>query len=86
MKTAIETKVINTAEQIGGLVDWLVFRHAPPVPYSPMYIDLEGVDLCREGFLSIITFLIDTGIPTRPVYLVDVHILVAQAFNTSGVK
>jgi len=87
MKIPIETEVINTTEQIGSLVDWLVFRHAPPVPYSPtMYIDLEGSDLCRDGSLSILTLLIDTGIPTRRVYLVDVHILGAQAFNTSGVK
>ena len=70
MKCAIETKVINTTEQIGSLVDWLVFRHAPPVPYSrTMYIDLEGSDLCCEGSLSILTLLIDTGIPTRRVYL-----------------
>jgi exonuclease 3'-5' domain-containing protein 1 len=83
----IKTEIINTTEQIGDLVDWLIFRHAPPVPYSPtMYIDLEGVDLCREGSISILTLLIDTGIPTGRVYLVDVHTLGAQAFNTAGAK
>ena len=83
----IKIEIINTTEQIGDLVDWLVFRHAPPVPYSPtMYIDLEGVDLCREGSLSILTLMIDTGIPTRRVCLFDVHLLGAQAFNTAGVK
>jgi len=51
-----------------------------------MYIDLEGVDLCREGSLSILTILIDTGIPTGRVCLVDVHMLGAQAFSTTGVK
>lgn len=81
MKNAIETEVINTPEQIGNLVDWLVFRHAPPT----MYIDLEGSDLCRVGSISILTLLI-TGIPTRRVYLIDVYVLGAQAFNTSGVK
>ena len=87
MKNAIETEVINTPEQIGNLVDWLVFRHAPPTPYSPtMYIDLEGSDLCRDGSISILTLLIDTGIPTRRVYLIDVYVLGAQAFNTLGVK
>lgn len=45
----IKIEVINTTEQIRDLVDWLVFRHAPPVPYSPtIYIDLAGVDLCRK--------------------------------------
>tara|TARA_R110002003_G_scaffold2519_1_gene24405 strand:- start:2921 stop:3091 length:171 start_codon:yes stop_codon:yes gene_type:complete len=53
----IDTGIINATEQIGDLVDWLNFRHAPPVPYSPtMYIDLEGVNLCREGSTSFLTF------------------------------
>ncbi len=83
----IKIEIINTTEQIRDLVDWLVFRHAPPVPYSPtMYIDLEGVDLCREGSLSILTLMIDTGTPTRRVCLFDVHLLGTQAFNTAGVK
>ena len=49
----IKIEIINTTEQIGDLVDWLVLHHTPPVPYSPtMYINLEGVDLCREDSLS----------------------------------
>ena len=51
-----------------------------------MYIDLESVDLCREGFLSILTLLIDMGIPTIRVCLIDVHLLGLQAFNTTGIK
>ncbi|RYN15664.1 hypothetical protein AA0113_g12551 [Alternaria arborescens] len=51
-----------------------------------MYIDLEDVDLCGEGSLSILTLLIDTGIPTGRVCLIDVHTLGAQAFNTAGAK
>ena len=81
----IKTDIINTTKQIGDLVDWLV---APPFQYSPtMYIDLEGVNLCREGSVSILTLLIDTDeIPTRRVYLIDVHVLGTQAFNTTGAK
>jgi exonuclease 3'-5' domain-containing protein 1 len=51
-----------------------------------MYIDLEGVNLCREGSVSILTLLIDTGIPIRRVYLIDVHTLGARAFNTAGAE
>ena len=51
-----------------------------------MYIDLEGVNLCREGSISILTLLIDTRIPTGRVYLIDVHTLGAQAFNTASAK
>jgi len=82
-----KTVIINTTEQIGILVDWLVLRHAPPITYSPiMYIDLEGVYLCREGSLSLFTLLVDTGIPTMHVCLIDVHTLGARAFNTAGTK
>ena len=81
----IKVDVIDTTKQIGDLVDRLVLYHAPPVPTSPaMYIDLEGVDLCREGTISILTLLVNTGVPK--VYLVDVHVLGAQAFNTTGVE
>ena len=81
----IKTDVINTTKQIGDLVDRLVFHHAPPVPTSPaMYVDLEGVDLCREGTISILTLLVNAGFPK--VYLIDVHVLGAQAFNTTGVE
>ena len=49
-----------------------------------MYVDLEGVDLCREGTISILTLLVNAGFPK--VYLIDVHVLGAQAFNTTGVE
>ena len=51
-----------------------------------MYIDLEGVNLCREGSLSILTLLLDTETSTQRAYLIDVHVLGAQAFNTTGVE
>lgn len=80
----IKTEIINTTKQIGDLVDWLILRHAPPEPYKPtMYIDLEGVNLCYVGSLSVFTLLIDTRIPTKRVCLIDVH---SQAFNTTDIK
>ncbi|KAI2481029.1 3'-5' exonuclease [Pyrenophora tritici-repentis] len=51
-----------------------------------MYIDLEGVNLCREGSVLIFTLLIDTVMPPGRVYLIDVHTLGAQAFKTAGAK
>ena len=83
----IKAEIIDTTEQIGDLVDWLIFRHKSSGPHPPiMYIDLEGVNLCREGSVSILTLLVDTGIPTACVYLIDVHTLDARAFNTAGAK
>ncbi|KAH8710118.1 hypothetical protein GQ44DRAFT_714672 [Phaeosphaeriaceae sp. PMI808] len=83
----VKTEIITTTEQVADLVDWLVLCHAPPVPHSPtIYLDLEGVNLCREGSISILTLLIDTGIPTGRVCLIDVHTLGAHAFSTAGAK
>ena len=81
----IKTEIIYTTKQIGDLIDRLVLRDAPPVP-SIMYIDLEGVNLCREGSISILTLLLDTETSTQRVYLIDVHVLGAPAFNTTGVE
>lgn len=87
MREIIKTEIINTTKQIGDLVDWLILRHASPELFKPtMYIDLEGVDLCREGSISILTLLTDTETATIGVYLIDVHLLGLQAFNTTGIK
>ncbi|KAM0817497.1 putative 3'-5' exonuclease domain-containing protein [Seiridium cardinale] len=51
-----------------------------------MYIDLEGVNLSREGSISIFTLLIDTGTPTVRVCLIDVYSLGLKTFNTTGIK
>jgi exonuclease 3'-5' domain-containing protein 1 len=84
---SIDSEIVNTTAQVSKLVDWLVLRHAPPTPFSPtMYLDLEGINLCRHGSISVLTLLIDTGTPTRHVYLIDVHTLGARAFNTTGTK
>ncbi len=81
-------EIINTTKQISDLVDWLVFRHAnvPAWQGPTMYIDLEGVDLCRKGSLSIFTLLISTGITITRICLIDVHTLGAQAFETRGTE
>jgi exonuclease 3'-5' domain-containing protein 1 len=83
----VKTEIIDTAEHIGALVDWLIFRHAAPVPHSPtMYLDLEGVNLCCKGSISILTLLIHKGIPIGRACLIDIHRLGAQAFQTAGAK
>ena len=83
----LKKEVANTPEQIVGLVDCIVCHHAPAIAESlTMYIDLEGVNLCREGSVSIVTLLIDTGTTTRRVYLIDVHTLGERAFNSAGAK
>jgi exonuclease 3'-5' domain-containing protein 1 len=84
MKNVTETEIINSTEQISTPVDCLV-RHAHHQDSPTMYIDLEGVALCREGSLSILTLLIYMA-TNRRVYLIDVRTPGAQAFNTAGVE
>jgi exonuclease 3'-5' domain-containing protein 1 len=83
----VEAEIIDTTGQVGALVDWLVSRHAPPAPHSPiMYVDLEGVDLCHHGSISILTLLINAGAAVGRVCLIDVHTLGAQAFKTADAE
>jgi exonuclease 3'-5' domain-containing protein 1 len=85
---SIETGITDTTEQIRDLVDRLIKRHTPPTrKLSPtIYIDLEGVNLCRHGSISILTLLVDTGTPVGHVYLIDVTTPGADAFETVGSK
>lgn len=83
----MKPEIIDTTEQISDLVDWLVICHAELVLPAPIiYVDLEGVDLCREGSISILTLLLNTNVPTRRTCLIDVSTLGAQAFETAGAK
>ncbi|GAB7345059.1 hypothetical protein MBLNU457_3471t1 [Dothideomycetes sp. NU457] len=98
----VKTEVVDTTKQISDLVDWLCLCHAQPELRKPnIYIDLEGVKLSRHGTLSILTLLINTVIeirrptevgdaismtPTTSIYIIDVHSLGTQAFNTPGIQ
>ncbi|PYH49316.1 uncharacterized protein BP01DRAFT_287814 [Aspergillus saccharolyticus JOP 1030-1] len=50
------------------------------LPSNPpsLYVDLEGVDLCRYGTISILQIFV---LPTNKTYLVDVYTLRGQAFS-----
>jgi exonuclease 3'-5' domain-containing protein 1 len=51
-----------------------------------MYMDIEGVNLCRESTLSILTILSNTGILLGRACQIDVHTLGVQAVETVGAK
>lgn len=94
MPRRVETKVVDTAESVASLVDWLVRIHNSredddfsSLLYQPaIYIDLEGVNLCRHGSISIFTLMVDIGLPVQRVYLIDIHVLAAKAFTTPGTE
>ncbi|KAF9694064.1 hypothetical protein EKO04_008075 [Ascochyta lentis] len=79
--------IIETVDQVHNLVDYIVSQYVPPLCHLPiLYVDLEGVNLCREGSASIPTLLIDFDGPARRVCLIDIHLLGARAFKTAGAK
>ncbi|KAJ0419683.1 ribonuclease H-like domain-containing protein [Aspergillus carlsbadensis] len=69
-------KIVDTTAGISELVDLL-----KDVPNSPpsLYIDLEGINLCRHGSISIMQIFL---LPKNEIYLVDIHTLGPSAFCT----
>lgn len=71
-------QVIDTIDSVAKLADSIL-----NLPVSPpsLYIDLEGINLCRHGSISIVTLYV---LPSAAVYIIDVHKLGAAAFFTEG--
>ncbi|PVH95797.1 hypothetical protein DM02DRAFT_645114 [Periconia macrospinosa] len=71
--------LVHTTDAISSMVDMLC--HHPSTPPS-LYMDLEGINLCRYGSISILQIFL---LPLDTTYLVDVHTLGAAVFTTPGV-
>ncbi|KAL8667937.1 MAG: hypothetical protein Q9202_000402 [Teloschistes flavicans] len=81
MSTATQptpSRLVDTAQQIITFMDG--FAKLPSSPPS-FYFDLEGINLSRHGTISIVQVF---AVPQNCVYLLDVHTLGAQAFQTPG--
>ncbi|KAL8780113.1 MAG: hypothetical protein Q9203_001047 [Teloschistes exilis] len=76
--TPIPSRFVDTARQVTALINDLT--NLPSLPPS-LYINLEGIDLSRHGTISISLL---SAVPKNCVYLLDVHTLGAQAFQTTG--
>lgn len=83
----IKTEIVDNTEQVSELVDWLLNCLSPSAPSFPiMYVDLEVPNLCRHGSISIFTILVDAGISTSRIYLIDIHTLGGEVFRTEGTQ
>jgi exonuclease 3'-5' domain-containing protein 1 len=71
-------RLIDDEEAVSNLVDDV---HNLPSNPPCLYLDLEGVALCRHGTIAILQVYV---LPTDQTYLVDVHILGDKAFSTPG--
>lgn len=70
--------VINTKTRVSDVI--AAIDGLPTTPPS-LYIDLEGVYLCRLGSISILQLRMH---PINRTFLIDVHILGDLAFSTPG--
>jgi exonuclease 3'-5' domain-containing protein 1 len=77
--------VVDTDQQIGQVVDIICRLKESPLKPT-LYIDLEGVSLCREGSISILTLLVKWGSSSSLTVLYDVHLLGSSTFATAGTK
>lgn len=73
-----KTSMVDSKESVSSMVDVLLDQ-----PTSPpcLYIDLEGINLSRQGTISILQIYVQSKQQT---YLVDVHLLGAESFSTAG--
>ncbi|KAK6332574.1 hypothetical protein TWF730_004234 [Orbilia blumenaviensis] len=71
-----ESTFVDTPEAISSL---LSFIPREPNSSPSIYIDLEGVDLCRDGSISILQLFVST-IPH--IYIIDIFTLGNAAFTT----
>lgn len=69
--------LVNSESSVAWLVDSL--KDLPIQPPS-LYLDLEGINLSRNGSISIMQIFV---LPTKHTFLLDVWALGEKAFNTS---
>lgn len=65
---------------LSEMIDTLAGLPAEP---PSIYVDLEGINLSRQGSISILQLYV---LPENHTYLVDIHQLQDRAFSTSGKK
>lgn len=68
-------KFVDTLEDVAELLEGLA--DLPTEPPS-LYIDLEGVNLCRHGTISILQIFV---CPKNQTFLIDIHTLKADTFS-----
>lgn len=73
----MSASIVDTPEAVAKLIDDIVNRTRTPF----IFVDLEGINLSREGSISLMQLLVP---PAPVVHLVDIFTLKGQAFDTVG--
>ena len=74
----MSVQVIDSVESLAKLIDVIVEL---PVALPSLFVDLEGINLSRQGSISVIVLFTQ---PDSAVYLIDIHTLGATTFSTEG--
>lgn len=69
-------EIVDTSDAMEALIDIIACQTG-----ASLFIDLEGVNLCRIGSISIIQVLVR---PVKTTYLIDIYTLQASAFQVPG--
>jgi exonuclease 3'-5' domain-containing protein 1 len=77
MSLSMASIIVDTVDLVRELVEHIEAAVQKPL----VFVDLEGVDLSRNGVIAIMQLLVP---PNPVVHLVDVHTLQREAFDTAG--
>ncbi|KAF2878159.1 ribonuclease H-like domain-containing protein [Massariosphaeria phaeospora] len=81
MASKLLETIADSPTAIAALVDRI---DSLETDHPCLFLDLEGVNLCRDGSISILTLLVQPSPAQKRVYLVDVYNMGRLAFNTPG--
>ncbi|KAJ5527079.1 hypothetical protein N7513_011238 [Penicillium frequentans] len=82
LRPAIEAEpLITVVDTSTGMKELLEALNNLPIDPPSLYIDIEGVNLSRNGSISIMQIFV---LPQRRIYLVDIHVLKDEAFSQQG--
>ncbi|KAJ5802044.1 uncharacterized protein N7503_004494 [Penicillium pulvis] len=82
-----DTVFIDTPQGIKDLVDWVAFQDTcMGDSQPPLYIDIEGERLSRNGKLTFLTVLVYPGKGLERPHIIDIHTLGSTAFSTTGTR
>jgi exonuclease 3'-5' domain-containing protein 1 len=72
---------VDSVESLQLFIQELVELINHPSPKT-LYLDLEGINLSRNGTISLLTLLVPDDTDGNRVFLVDIHTLGSSAFDT----
>ena len=73
--------IIQVVDTQLGIVSLLQDLESLPTSPPSLYVDLEGVNLCRYGTISLLQLYV---LPKSKVYIIDIHNLGGTAFDTES--